>query len=252
MSDYVIGGWSQSTTDIPPDTFSYTMYGMITNLEGLTSGTPTSPGWNLNDTTAPPVSGKVMWTYGGQGCTPSGMPKSDMNINQIVDATNNNGWDGVDFDDECSMNVGQMILTMQQLKPKQSSYTFLAGWDYNNPDNPSSHGQAINEAVRQIAQAKAADRYVLMCYADSMWPMTDIVANVGPAIQRTITNGVPRNQVILALTPAGLNSENLDYFLNQVTSNNIGGLFIWNYPSLKQEDLNTIVNRLGIQLASIR
>lgn len=252
MSDYIIGGWSQSTADIPPDTFSYTMYGMITNLEELRSGVPGSEfWWSPNSTTAPAVSGKVMWTYGGAGCTPFGMPKSDMNIDQIVDATNNNGWAGVDFDDECSMDVGQMINAMQQLRPKQSSYTFLAGWNYNNPGN-SLEGEAINEAVRQIAQAQATDRYVLMCYADSMWSMADIEANVGPAIQRTMANGVPRNQVILALTPAGLNSENLNYFLDQVISNDIGGLFIWNYPSLEPEDLNTIVDRLGIKLASIR
>jgi len=245
MSDYIIGGWSQTPSDPSPNSFSYTMYGMVTNLNGLTTGTSASPGWSPTTTTAPSRSSEVLWTYGGGGCSPSDMPNSNANIEDIVAATKNNGWAGVDIDDECSMDVQQLIKTMQALKPNQSSYTFLAGWDYNNP-NSSSIGQAANSAVRQIAEAKVAERFILMCYAAEMWSMADIQANVGPAIQRTIDNGVSPKQVILALTPAGLNSENLSYFLNQVTSKQIGGLFIWNYPDLSAKDLDTIQKSLDI------
>lgn len=245
MSDYIIGGWSQNPADTAPESFSCTMYGMITNLEGLTSGTPASPGWSPAQTTAPTGGGQVLWTYGGGGCTPTSMPSTDAQIQAVVDATTDKNWAGVDVDDECSMNVDNVIKTMQALKPKQTSYTFLAGWDYNNP-GASSLGQAINDAVKAVALAGAADRQILMCYAAAMWSMSDIIANVGPAIDRTIQNGVPAKQVILALTPAGLNAENLDYFLNQVTSKEIGGLFIWNFPALKADDLATIESTLGV------
>ena len=246
MSDYIIGGWTQYTNELAPDTFSYVMYGMITNLDGLTSGTPDSPGWSPASTSPPPANGQVMWTYGGGGCTPTNMPTSD-NIDAILDATNSQGWAGVDFDDECSMNVGMLINTMGELKAqgKDTSYTFLAGWSYNNPDR-SPEGEATNEAVREIAAAGVADRMVLMCYADEMWSMPDIEANVGPAIQRTIDNGVPPQQVILALTYKGLDDENLNYFLDRVISNQIGGLFIWEFPSLDPYYLNIIEQRLGI------
>ncbi|NER38654.1 MAG: glycoside hydrolase family 18 protein [Oscillatoria sp. SIO1A7] len=246
MSDYIIGGWTQYTNKPAPETFSYVMYGMITNLEGLTSGTPSSPGWSPASTSPPPANGQVMWTYGGAGCTPPNMPTDD-NMNAILDATFSQGWAGVDFDDECSMNFPMLINTMGELKAqgKDTSYTFLAGWDYNNP-SPGSPGEATNLAVREIAAAGVADRMVLMCYADEMWSMPDIVANVGPAIQRTIDHGVPPQQVILALTPAGLNDENLNYFLDQVISNQIGGLFIWEFPNLDPNDLALIEERLGI------
>lgn len=244
MSDYIIGGWTQNTGDSAPETFSYVMYGMITNLQGLTSGTPSSPGWSPASNPAPEAAGEVMWSYGGAGCMPTGMPTTD-NTEAILNATRTGGWTGVDFDDECSMNVSQMINAMQALKPNHTSYTFLAGWNYNNPSQ-SGEGQAINEAVQQIAQANVADLVVLMCYGDVMWPMQDIEANVGPAIQRTIDHEVPPKQVILALTPAGLNDENLNYFLDQVILNQIGGLFIWNYPTLNSSYLATIEQRLGI------
>ncbi|OZG72768.1 hypothetical protein BTA51_14700 [Hahella sp. CCB-MM4] len=245
MSGYIIGGWTQRPSDTSPDSFSYTMYGMVTNLSGLTTGTPQSPGWSPNTTKAPSASGKVMWTYGGGGCTPDHMPQSPASVAEIVQATDKGNWAGVDFDDECSMNVGMLVETMSKLKSinKECSYTFLAGWDYNNP-GASSLGNSINQAVKTIAQSGTVNRFCLMCYAASMWSMSDIEANVGPAIDRTIANGVPAKQVILALTPAGLNQENLDYFLNQVTSKGIGGLFIWNYPAMPDNYLQQIEQAL--------
>ena len=248
MSDYIIGGWSQNPADTAPSSFSYTMYGMITNLTGLTSGTPASPGWSPAGTTAPKGDGKILWTYGGGGCSPAGMPETDDQIRAIEDATTGKNWDGVDFDDECHMDVSRIIKAMQALHSKETSYTFLAGWDYNNPA-ASAHGQAINTAVQTIARSNAARRQILMCYAAKMWSMADIKANVGPAIQRTMDNGVPPDQVILALTPAGLTDENLTYFLDQVTAKKIGGLFIWNFPALKSADLAVIENALNIGTA---
>ncbi|NEO38698.1 MAG: hypothetical protein F6J90_21135 [Moorea sp. SIOASIH] len=248
MSNYVIGGWTQSTSNQPPDeSFAYTMYGMITNLNGLTSGTPSQPGWSPKDTNPPSIPGKVLWTYGGAGCTPNGMPDSDQNVNDIISATNSSGWDGVDFDDECQMNTDLIIDTMESLKPKESSYTFLAGWNYNNPDQ-SDEGKQINQNVQKIGATGLCDRFILMCYGDAMWSMPDIQNNVGPAIERTIAHlgNNSNKKVILALTPAGLNQENLNYFLNQVLKYDLGGLFIWEFPNLSHSDLETIKNTLGI------
>lgn len=247
MSDYIIGGWTQSLSDMPPAGFSNTMYGMVTNLEGLTTGTAASPGWSPANNQAPAVaSGNALWTYGGGLCSPNAMPASAEQVQAIVSAAKDNGWAGVDFDDECSMNIDNLVQAMQQLKPLQTSYTFLAGWDYNNP-SASSHGQQINNAVKQISNAGAADRYMLMCYATAMWNQSDIEANVSQAIERTINdNGVANKDCILCLTPAGLNDWNLNYFLDQVTHYEIGGLFIWDFPRLSAADLATIKNRLGI------
>lgn len=245
MSDYIIGGWAQSVSHQPPTSFSYTMYGMVTNLEFLTTGTPSNPGWSPASTLAPRTEGKALWTYGGGGCLPRDMPANSLDIDKIVQATELQQWAGVDFDDECNMNTERIITTMRTLKPKQSSYTFLAGWAYNNPE-ASPSGQAINEAVAQISMANVADRYIMMCYGSQMWTMKEIKANVGAAIKRTIEHDVPEKKIILALTPRGLTSEALDYFLHQVISNRIGGLFVWNFPALKPDHLETIEMTLGI------
>ena len=247
MNNYLLGGWTQLLHATPPASFSYTMYGMITNLDGLTSGTPSAPGWSPAKHAAPTVpNGKVLWTYGGGGCTPRNMPDNG-NITDIINATNTQHWDGVDFDDECYMNAGNIISCMQSLKPLSTSYTFLAGWAYNNPDSdPSGLGKSINQSVEAIAGSGACDRFILMCYGSAMWSMSDIQANVGPAIDRTIKYTGDPSQVILALTPKGLTDENLNYFLDQVTGKGIGGLFVWDFNDLSSGDLATIEAKLGL------
>lgn len=245
MNHYTIGGWAQSLGAIPPQSFSYSMYGMVTNLTGLTTGTVSAPGWSPAKTTAPQVTGTVMWTYGGGLCSPNNMPASENDLQNIKEATASMNWAGVDFDDECDMNINNIIKVMTTLG--QASYTFLAGWDYNNP-NASPVGKGINDKVMAVAASGCCDRFNLMCYASAMWSQSDIIANVGPAIHRTISHlgQSNRKKVFLALTPVGLNDWNLDYFLNQVTNLGIGGLLIWNYPILKPADLHTIENRLHI------
>lgn len=245
MSNFVIGGWSQSLSDVPPPQFSYTMYGMVTNLTGLTTGTASAPGWSPAKSQAPDAAGTVMWTYGGGLCSPNSMPADADDIKAILNATDSKGWGGVDFDDECDMNTDNIILAMGNLA--QSSYTFLAGSAYNNP-NTSSSGQTTNEKVAAVAKSGRCDRFVLMCYATAMWSQSDIENNVGQAITRTLNyvGAANKKKVILALTPAGLNDWNLNYFLGQVISNDIGGLFIWNYPALEEDDLDRILQALSI------
>lgn len=241
MSDYAIGGWSQDLNAQPPSEFTYTMFGMVTNLNSLTTGA----GWGPGNHQAPNTPGKTLWTYGGQGAAPAGMPATQSDITAIVNANNAGDWDGVDFDDESSMNVDNLVATMKGLEGKEKSYTFLAGWAYNNPTDANG-GNAINTSVKNIAAEGVCDRFVLMCYADTMWDMNDIENNVPQAIKRTMGYVGDSKKVYLALTPAGLNSTNLQYFLNQVTANNLGGLLVWDYPALLPADLDTIVSTLGI------
>ncbi|MCP4217860.1 MAG: glycoside hydrolase family 18 protein [bacterium] len=230
----ILGGWTQDWTQKPDSSFSYVMYGMVTNLEALTTGGLKGPG----DT--PPDTGgvDVIWTYGGQGCSPANYPKVD-GIAKIVGDTDTNKWDGVDFDDECKMNTANIISAMKDLKDakKTTSYTFLAGWEYNNV-------AAAQTPVKDIAASGYCDRLVLMCYGDKMWNETDIENNVGPAIEKTIGFIGDSKKVILALTPIGLDSKNLGQFLNYTTKNKLGGLFIWEFPQLKPDDLKTIIDTL--------
>jgi hypothetical protein len=229
-----IGGWTQKWKLAPPDSFSYVMYGMVTSLDVLKTGGGKGPH-------IPPIdtgSVKALWTYGGGGCNPEGYPNAG-GITAIVDATVNNKWAGVDFDDECKMNTDNIIETMKQLKNngKETSYTFIAGWDYNNQES----SQAI---VQKVAESGFCDRFILMCYAAAMWNDQTIQDNVGPAIEKTINFTGSSKKVILALTPRGLNQKKLDAFLKYVLDNDLGGLFIWNFSRLKQNDLDTIVNTL--------
>ena len=89
-------------------------------------------------------------------------------------------WAGVDFDDESDMNADNLVATMHLLGNRERSYTFIAGWNYNSPDQ-SSAGRTINEKVKMIASLNVCDRFVLMCYGNEMWSMPDIKANVPQA-----------------------------------------------------------------------
>lgn len=250
MSDYIIGGWTQDLSARAPTAFSQAIYGMVTNLQELKTGAPGGNGWSPANT-APPAQAsaatRVRWAYGGQYCTPQGMPGNSADVAAIVTASA--AWAGVDVDDECAMNTGQITAAMSALKQagKDTSYTFIAGWAYNNPD-ASGGDPATNAAVQGLAAAGVCDRFMLMCYGNQMWSMGDIEANVGPAIARTVQHVGDPKKVILALTPDGLTPENRDYFLDRVVSNGLGGLFVWEWPRLSGTDLHVIEQRLGITI----
>ena len=65
MNKFITGGWSQSLSGRPLKEFDVMMYGIVTNLDGLTTGTPASPGWSpekqdrTNNT--PDFKGKTLW-----------------------------------------------------------------------------------------------------------------------------------------------------------------------------------------------
>ncbi|XP_018333975.1 uncharacterized protein LOC108743061 isoform X2 [Agrilus planipennis] len=239
----IIGGWSQSLSQRPLEEFSVNSYGMVTNLNNFTTGS----GWSPKETSAPQYGGvKILWTYGGEYCSPISRPVSADEVSQIVQMTLQNGWDGVDFDDECGMNIDNVIAAMQGLKKngKQTSYGFISGWGYNNPEK-NDNGQEFNDKVAKLARSNFCDRIIHYCYGDAMWSDVHIAANVRSALKRTINNGVPKEKVFLALTTVGLNFENLNYFLDAIFDFDIGGLFIWGYNDLVPEQRQLILAKLA-------
>ncbi len=246
MSNYIVGGWTQRLDAEVPPQFSYTMYGMVTNLDLLKTGSAGSPGWGPEATTAPSAPENAMWTYGGGGCFPDGRPSNPQDIERIRracyfegDTSRPPNWAGVDFDDECGMNVPAIAEAIDQLGSLESSFTFLAGYDY-------IHNSGGANRALEILKGGNCKRFVMMCYAAKMWP--DYETYVRPAIEKTIEgHGIEPCKVVLALTPAGLNDENLAYFLDQVIDFRLAGLFVWNFTTLKGSDLEKILTRLGIE-----
>ncbi|VEB97522.1 Uncharacterised protein [Cedecea lapagei] len=248
MDKIILGGWSQSLSGKPLQEFDVMMYGMVTNLDGLTTGTSASPGWSPEkqdkpDNT-PDFKGKTLWVYGGGGCSPEGKPSSTEEVLRIAEATKSRGWDGVDFDDECNMNTDLVIETMKHLKgdAKETSFGFIAGYSYNHPATDT--GKKLNAKVKNIIQSGQCDRLIHYCYASAMWSKEDIIGNVIPALKQTLAHGAENNKCILALTTKGLTDWSLNYFIDQVLDFKLGGLFIWKYEDLKDEHLKIIKGRL--------
>lgn len=251
---YQLGGWSQRLSREPLSEFTHMMYGMVTNLSGLTTGTESSPGWSPNHSPAPrfdQYTGLSLWTYGGGLCSPREKPGSEADIQAILDATQAGNWDGVDFDDECNMNIDRVINAMDRLKQlgKQTSYGFIAGYTYSKPQTNS--GSALNQKVLKIIESGHCDRLVHYCYGSRMWTDKEIEQYVGQALERSLAHGAAPRQIILALTTRGLTDHNLDFFLNQITRLKIGGLYVWAYDQLTARHKQTIIERLYRQPVSV-
>lgn len=248
MNKFILGGWSQSLSSNPLKEFDVMMYGMVTNLNGLTTGTLANPGWSPENEdkpdNGPGFNGKTLWVYGGGGCSPEGKPSNQDEVVRIVEATKNRGWEGVDFDDECNMNTELVIEAMKQLNKyqKETSFGFISGYTYNHP--ATDNGKKLIEKVNNIIQSGQCDRFIHYCYATSMWSHSDIIGNVIPALKKTITLGAESKKCILAVTTKGMTDWNLNYFIDQVLDFNLGGLFIWGYEELKEEHYKIIKNRL--------
>lgn len=248
MNTFILGGWSQSLLHNPLKEFDVMMYGMVTNLEGLTTGTAAQPGWSPEKENKPTnladFKGKTLWVYGGGGCSPQERPADNNEVLRIVEATKSRGWDGIDFDDECNMNIDRVIDAMTLLKKcqKETSYGFTAGYAWNHPE--SANGKHLNEKVTKLLSSNQCDRFIHYCYAAAMWNKDDITGNVIPALKRSLAIGVDSKKIILALTTRGLDDWNLNYFIDQVLDFNLGGLFIWNYEKLADEHLSLITKRL--------
>ncbi|WP_341788946.1 hypothetical protein [Rickettsia endosymbiont of Lasioglossum villosulum] len=245
----LLGGWSMSLTRYPLNEFDYIMYGMVTNLEELTTGSMTSQGWSPEHEPKPEYNpcftGKRLWVYGGGGCTPEEKPSSMNDVSRIISTTINNGWDGVDFDDECNMNTAFVIETMKMLKKnnKETSFGFIAGYSYNNPN--TEKGKKITDKVKAIIASGQCDRLVHYCYAAAMWNQDDIINNVKQALVQSISYGIEQDKIVLALTTVGLTDWNLNYFLDQIIDLNLGGVFIWRYDELTPNHYRIIKERLN-------
>lgn len=246
MNKFILGGWSQSLSQQPLKEFDVMMYGMVTNLDGLTTGTSSNPCWSPEKQNKPDntFSGKTLWVYGGGGCSPQGCPANDQEVLRIVEATKSRGWDGIDFDDECNMNIDFIIDAMKKLKTcqKETSFGFIAGYAYNHPE--TSNGSIINSKIKKLSDSDQCDRFIHYCYGTAMWSKMDILNNILPALKRTLNYGVDNKKCILALTARGMDDWNLNYFIDQVLDFNLGGLFIWKHEELSASSLETIKKRL--------
>ena len=243
--DFILGGWTQHLEAVPRSGISHVQYGMVTELTKLTTGTLDMPGWSPVDTLAPKTYSKSPGSYGGALCSPSDMPSSQEQINKIVVATTENYWDGIDIDNECSMDIGNIIKLLNMLSQLSTSYTFLGGWDFNHPDESPS-GKKTNDELKLINDNTNVDRFIMMTYDNKMWSMADIEANVGPGIERLIEIGISNKNIVASITTAGLNYENLNHMLDQVLKHKIAGLFIWDFESISPEHLHLIKERLSI------
>ena len=68
--EYTTGGWTQNLGAFPKRGMTTVMYGMIEDLEGLTTARGCDS-WSPVETHAPLISASSLWSYGGDGSLPS-------------------------------------------------------------------------------------------------------------------------------------------------------------------------------------
>ena len=243
--------------------------GFVTNAYDMYTGkekTISPPDWSPSSP-GPKIDGaKTYWTFGGSGTAGNaswnpGVPTIDpvtvagregeskstvQNINQWTA----NGWDGVDFDDELKgksgfgfnyANIGKVVSDLKQ-QEREATYTVLGGWNMVSPQG-ADYGK-LNDAWEA---SSGFDRINLMTYGTEMWSGQDL-AWVGKSVDYALnTVGIPANKIQLGVTTDGLETSNLQDWLNAVrglggpspwpeklVGTKLGGLFV--FPSYAKQE----------------
>jgi hypothetical protein len=218
-----------------------------------------SSGPNLAQTAAPRIPtyrGTVLLRYGNSLCPTLADPArhdddptaSEANLDALIAATIDHGWDGIDFYGTGSVPIERIVSLMEQLKQhdKHTSYGFNAGKIYNHP--ACENGKDLNREVHTVIKSGYCDRLIHHCYADNrMWSQEDNEQYVVAAVERSLAHGAQRGQIILALTTHGLTDASLEYFLEQIIRLEIGGLFVWAAEELSTRHEAMIVQRLELK-----
>lgn len=228
---YILGGWVGDdgwNTPLPSFMGQVDMLnlGYITCISSLRNGVCQSPGQrNAND--GPPAAlanaAKVVtYVLGGDGCNSAGW-----NVDSIVNAGGGR-WGGVDIDKECSMDQGKINATVSSLaaKNKASVITYLTDVD------KSWLGQVSPAPTYYAAMAFWGAEF---CSGSN--PAPQCVRGPGGLPYETFLPNMIRDtlsvvgkanskKVILGIHPTGSNEATVDFWCNQVKSNNLGGVFI--------------------------
>ena len=226
--NYVIGTWIYGDwTNLnkwPPQNineYDYIMMGMCSNLGDFTNSNnfgPKSPKPHyLNH-----FKGKKLWTYGGTNASGPN-PPYPKKLQSRSFYSNTSSWDGLDIRDVFDANRSALVAIFTTVKNsgKSTSYTFKAGTDYCN-EGPTDQ---ISKKIRAINYY--CDRFILICHGEGMWNKSTYDNIIPAAIDKTIGLVGNSRKLILACTSDGLTKQNLKDFINYVTYNNLGGLFIW-------------------------
>jgi len=228
---YILGGWvGDEGWDKPLPAFMGQVdmlnLGYITCISTLNNGKCGSPG-QRNAKNGPPAAlagaaKTITYVLGGDGCNASGW-----NVDAIVNAGNGR-WGGVDIDKECTMNSSDINATVAALnaKNKSSVITYLTDVDKSwlgkvNPAPQYYAGMAFWGA-EFCSSSKPAPGCVrgpggqgYETFIPQM--LKDTLTAIGAGNSR---------KVILGLHPNGSNEATVDFWCNQVKTNNLGGVFV--------------------------
>lgn len=96
MRHYTAAELSQSRHSQPWTTFDGILYGMVGNLDRLTTGTATFPEWRPAKQSPLSHTGKKFWRYGGVGCSAAGNSLNTAQWVRNVVATASQDMNGVE------------------------------------------------------------------------------------------------------------------------------------------------------------
>lgn len=228
---YIIGGWVGDegwTTALPSYMGQVDMLnlGYITCISTLRNGKCGSPGMrNAND--GPPAAlakaAKVItYVLGGDGCNADGW-----DVSKVVNA-GNGAWGGVDIDKECSMDQSKINATVQSLtsQSKASVITYLTdvdkSWLATVQPAPTYYAAMAFWGAEFCSGGTRAPGCVT---GPGGLPYETFIPNM---IKDTLKSVGSQNsrKVILGIHPTGSNEATVDFWCNQVKTNNLGGVFI--------------------------
>jgi hypothetical protein len=221
---YKFGGWVGDDdwgVQIPFANLDFLNYGYLTCIQTLQNGPCGSPG--IRAASDGPPGGTngaecVKFTIGGASCSTSGW-----NPNTVVSAVTQYGWCGVDVDNECSMTAIQMNAQFQAA----------------NNAGVTSMFSVLGPSQLQGLTISGPQYYATLTFWGAEWcsasnPAPGCVEyNPGgyeqqlPAfIQGVLGYGVPSRNLLLGLHSQGIDSSTIQFWCDQIISNNLGGVMI--------------------------
>ena len=258
---YKLGCWLDGTWIKPKyiSSFDIVNLGMIGNI----NSTETGGGYNIENVKHPSFLNDdqtVLFTYGSSPDTTtprtnrSAYPTTTM-VSNLVAAVDNNSWAGIDFDDEVNLNVINIKDVMERVSKLKSnsikgcSYTFIGGWIFSKNGKSS-----IRDNIEILHKSSFCERYILMCYSSRMWDNNTIHTFVPKGIKTALKliGNENAKKIFIACTTMGLNSDNLNIFLEYIQKYKIGGLFIWMPGDLTESQMMQINTAFKLDRAKLR
>ena len=238
-NSYKMGGWVDDnnwTTFVPFPNLDFLNYGYLTCIQTLTNGPCGQPGQRAayDGPQLDYINGAqtVSFTIGGAQCNANNWSQK-----QVVNAVKKYNWDGVGVDNECQMTAKDISNQFKRTanNNQASMYSYLVDpIDSNGSPNLSdlSHMPDYFASLTFWGSEYCSDGSHTTAPGCAPGSASDggyetlVPDAISSSLQQIKQIGGNSRMMLLGLHAIGIDSDAVNFWCNQITSNNLGGVMI--------------------------